>query len=283
MATSATQTLLRGLSVLEALASAHPLTLGPTQLAAMSGLDKATAIRLARTLVQAGYVEQGEKDRAYGLTRKVLKLSANLTWELDLRTLVRPHLVEMRDRSGETVHLGCLDGCAVRYVDKLESNQSIRLVSAVGQLMPIHTTALGKALLTGLPEADRAALIQQIDFAESSLGLAVQASFPPDERVKDIDSVRREASSSGPPPLTREELIADVEESIRRGYSIARVHALSVGANILGRGNQLLGAISIAGPHFRMEHRLAELGELCRKTAIRISQEAQSTALASPA
>lgn len=279
MTKPATQTFLRGLSILEALAAAHPLGLGPTLLAAETGLDKATAIRLARTLLEAGYVEQDQRERTYKLTRKVLRLSANLTWELDLRTLVRPYLVEMRDRTGETVHLGCLDQGGVRYVDKLESNQSIRLVSAVGQLMPIHTTALGKALLAGLPLPERLALFDEIDFTATGLGKAVQAAFPPDSQVKDIDSIRRESLMQGCPPLTREDLIADVEETIRRGYSVAQIHALSVGAPVIGRDGRLLGAISIAGPHFRIENRLEEFGDLCRETAARISQEAENTGL----
>ena len=52
----------------------------------------------------------------------------------------------------ETVHLGRLDGTDIVYLAKRESTQQLRLFSAVGRRLPAYTTALGKALLAGLPD-----------------------------------------------------------------------------------------------------------------------------------
>lgn len=243
----ATQTLLRGLSILEALAAGPRMGLGPTLLAQQCGLDKTTTIRLARTLCDAGYLEQNPVQKTYVMTRKMLKLTAGLTWEMDLRSFVRPHLIKLRNLSGESVHLGCLDHDEVRYVDKLESSQSIRLVSAIGQVMPLHTTALGKAMLAVLPVEILEGLIARLEFSPDILGLEF----------------------SGPA-----DLLADLVKIRERGYSIALINALSVGAALTGRNGELLGAISISGPAFRMEDRIAELGETCRKIAMEISEEA---------
>jgi DNA-binding IclR family transcriptional regulator len=241
------QTLIRGLSVLEALAAAEGSALGATQLAARVNLDKTTTIRLVRTLCDTGYVEQNPATKGYSLTRKVLRLSAVLTWELDLRALVRPHLLALRDRFNETAHLGCLDHGQVRYVDRVESQQPIRMTSAIGQLVPLHTTALGKAILSALPDDTRDALIEGLEFSPEIPGLPFAN---PEELVEDL-------------MLTRE-----------RGYAVGFIQALSIAAPLRGGKTNVLGAISVSGPKFRMEDRIPEIGEHVQKVARTISEEA---------
>jgi DNA-binding IclR family transcriptional regulator len=150
--TIVTRTLSRGLDVLEALARASEQGLGPSAIGQQVGLDKATVTRLLRTLVEAGYVTQDEATRRYRLTGKILWLAHRATVRLDLRTVARPHLTALRDELGETVHLGVMEDLGVVYVDKLEADNSIQLVSAVGQTMPLHSTSLGKAMLAALPD-----------------------------------------------------------------------------------------------------------------------------------
>jgi IclR family KDG regulon transcriptional repressor len=55
---------------------------------------------------------------------------------------------------GETVHLAILDGVEVVYLAKVDSIHAVRLVSAVGRRLPAHCTGVGKALLSGLPDAE---------------------------------------------------------------------------------------------------------------------------------
>ena len=60
---------------------------------------------------------------------------------------------ELAAETGETVHLGALEGNQVRYVDGLESERALRVVARTGTLAPAHCTSLGKALLA---KSDRA-------------------------------------------------------------------------------------------------------------------------------
>ena len=62
------------------------------------------------------------------------------------------------------MHLGVMEDLGVFYLDKLESPNSIQLVSRVGQVMPLHSTSLGKAILAALPEEEREAKIARMDF-----------------------------------------------------------------------------------------------------------------------
>ena len=159
-----TRTLSRGLDVLEALALANEHGLGPSAIGHRVGLDKATVTRLLRTLIEKGYVTQDETTRRYRLTGKVLWLAHRATVRLDLRTVARPHLTALRDELGETVHLGIMEDLRVVYVDKLEADNSIQLVSAVGQTMPLHSTSLGKAMLAALPDEEREGKYARMDF-----------------------------------------------------------------------------------------------------------------------
>ena len=244
-----TRTLSRGLDVLEALARADEDGLGPSALGQRVDLDKATVTRLLRTLVEAGYVTQDETTRRYRLTGRILWLAHRATVRLDLRSVARPHLTALRDELGETVHLGVMESLRIVYVDKLEAENSIQLVSAVGQTMPLHSTSLGKAMLAALPEAEREATYARLELTPRT-----------DRTIRDLDALREEVR------LTQ-----------LRGYSTDdrenEPHGACVGAAILGADGRPAGAISISGPHFRIHDRLPYFGERARAVAGAIARE----------
>lgn len=244
-----TRTLSRGLDVLEALAAADELGLGPSAIAEKVSLDKATVTRLLRTLVETGYVAQDEVSRRYRLTGKILRLSHGVTAQLDLQRVARPHLKRLREDVGETVHLGVREGLEVFYVDKLVSDNSIQLVSEVGQTMPLHTTSLGKAILAALPEADREALYGQMDFAPRT--------------ARTIRSVER----------FREE----IARTQARGYAIDdrenEDFGSCVAVAIVGADGRPVGAISISGPDFRVRDHFEPFGQRAREAALAIARE----------
>jgi len=244
-----TRALSRGLAVLETLARADEPGLGPSAIAERADLDKATVTRLLRTLVAAQYVAQDATTRRYRLTGRILSLAHGATIHLDLRSLARPHLTALRDELGETVHLGVMDDLRVVYVDKLEAANSIQLVSAIGQTMPLHSTALGKAMLAALPEAERDAKLARMDLTRRT-----------DRTIGDVTALREE-----------------IERTRARGYAIDdrenEPHGACVGAAILGTGGRPVGAISISGPHFRIRDRLDCFGERARHVAGVITRE----------
>ncbi len=244
------RSVLRGLAVLEAMAeTGEPVALGT--LVKRVQLDKATVWRLLATLQEAGYVAQDEDTGRYALTNRVLRISRSFFEHSDLRSIARPHLARLRDAAGETVHLGQLDGARVVYVDKLEGERSIRLVSSVAQSMSVHTTALGKAMLAAMPREQARALVQQLDLAPNT-----------------------ERSITNPAMLYRElEAVASVGYATDREENEENVFC--VGAPVLDGRARVIAAISLSGPKFRVGQRVKELGELCRKTAKRISSDVE--------
>jgi DNA-binding IclR family transcriptional regulator len=247
--TTVTRTLSRGIDVLEALARANEHGLGPSAIGQQVGLDKATVTRLLRTLVEAGYVTQDETTRRYRLTGRILWLAHRATVRLDLRTVARPHLTALRDELGETVHLGIMEDLRVVYVDKLEADNSIQLVSAVGQTMPLHSTSLGKAMLAALPDEEREGKLARMDFQPRT-----------DRTILDLATFREE-----------------IGQTQLRGYSIDdrenEPFGACVGAAIAGADGRPVGAVSISGPHFRIHDRLQYFGERARAVAGAIARE----------
>jgi len=247
--TTGTRTLSRGLGVLEALARAKEHELGPSAIGQRVGLDRATVTRLLRTLVEAGYASQDETTRRYRLTGKILWLAHGVTARHDLRGVARPHLTALRDEIEETVHLGVMEDLRVVYVDKLEAANSIQLVSAIGQTMPLHSTALGKAMLAALPEEEREGKYMRMDFSQRT-----------DATIRDLATFREE--------IRRTQL---------RGYSTDdrenEPFGACVGAAIVGADGRPVGAISISGPHFRILDRFEDFGERVRAVAGAIARE----------
>ena len=238
----------RSLALLEAMAAADE-PVGPARLAAAVDLDKATVSRLLMTFLHEGYVTHNKETGRYALTNRVLRLSRGFLAHSDVRLIAWPHLVALRDQTNETVHLGQRDGERVVYIDKLESEQSIRMVSSVGQSMPLHTTALGKAILATMsPETMR-------------------------EVVAGLDLGPRTSSSITDP----QKLLEELESAAGLGYAPDRGEnqdsVFCVGSAMVDGSGDVVGAVSVSGPAFRLSERLEEVGEQCRGAAQAISNE----------
>lgn len=145
-------TLLKGLTVLEALAtSGEPR--GVTELANEVGMLKSNVHRLLQTLAHRDYVRKDVASGRYACTMKVWELGALVADRLDVRRVARPHVAALASRTLETVHLSMLTGCEVLYVDKIDSPQPVRAYSRVGGRAPAYCVATGKALLAHTPTA----------------------------------------------------------------------------------------------------------------------------------
>ncbi|HET7690830.1 MAG TPA: IclR family transcriptional regulator [Nocardioidaceae bacterium] len=241
-----TRTLLRGLTLLEMIADARDGAT-VTDLAAGTGLDKGTVSRLLGTLRDAGWANQSPEDRRYRLAGKALALSHDYTNRVDLRALAMPLLSELRDTWNETVHLGVIEGNEVVYVERLEPQATVRVMSIVGQRMPIASTAMGKAFLSALPPEER------------------------ERRSKEQELVIRTPHSI----RTHEEFLADVVASAKRGYAVDREEndpeITCVGSPVTDVTGRPIATISVSGPSYRMKKQVAAVGRSCAEAAASIS------------
>ena len=137
------QTLVRGLEVLEAVASGVN---NLADLAATVKLNRSTAHRLASTLVEKRYLTFLPR-YGYGLGPKALEVGYQARVQLNIPRIAREHLEALAAQTGDTVHLGVLDGTRALYLDKIPGRRRVEISSRVGELQPLRSTGLGKALL----------------------------------------------------------------------------------------------------------------------------------------
>jgi DNA-binding IclR family transcriptional regulator len=141
--------------------------LGIAEVADLIGLSRPATHRYITTFVQLGYMEQ-YKTRKYGLAIRAADPGLSLIGAMRRALPAVTVLEELRDGTGYTVSMGALNGKQVTYIHRLLSHRSgqyhINQEIGIGAHVPIHCTALGKALLASLTDEARRNLISRLDF-----------------------------------------------------------------------------------------------------------------------
>lgn len=133
--------------VLHAFSGQGASLLGITDLARATGLPKSTTHRLVTALVNEGLLSQDEESHKYALSLRVTALSASILSSHTVRNIARPILMQLRDATGESVHLAVLEGMEAVIIDTEDSYFFIRTVNVPGQHLPAHAVSTGKILL----------------------------------------------------------------------------------------------------------------------------------------
>jgi len=156
----------KAFSILETVLAHQERGLSYSEVVVQTGLPKASAHRALKSLVQLGYLRFDPETGRYFGDLRLASLGSAVTSHFDLKGYVRPHLVALQGETGYTCNLGVLDGDAGVYLDKLEAQEAFgfKLYSAIGKRFPLHCTAMGKVLLTGmLPGARRRILARRLE------------------------------------------------------------------------------------------------------------------------
>jgi IclR family transcriptional regulator, KDG regulon repressor len=249
------------LDILETIRETHS-GLGLSELARAVGLPKPTAYRIIATLEGRGYLSRNP-DGHYQMTRKLFDLQQNESEEQALMRLAPKLMEKLVASCRETVNLGILDAGEVVVISTLESPQSIRMTSKVGNRRYLHSTALGKILLSGLSE-------KEVDRHIRIHGL-------PKLMPKTITT--RHALSNQLALVRKQGYAVDNEENEPGGRCIA--------APILGHDGRVLAALSISAPIFRMEMSRArslvpELTDACQLISRSLSSKPEESPMPLP-
>lgn len=154
--------LARGLEVLRCFRP-RDRHLGNQDIAERTGLPKPTVSRLTYTLTRMGYLYHDEKLGKYQLGTSVLSLGFSLLTNMDVLKIARPMMQELADYSHTVVSVGTRDRLGMIYLDGRHSTDAtVSLRREPGTRVPIATTAMGRALLCGLPENEREQLMNNI-------------------------------------------------------------------------------------------------------------------------
>ena len=219
--------LARGLAVLKAVAEADE-PLSNRELAEGTGIPKATVSRLAATLLSSGFLRQTAGSERFSLGPATLQLGNAYLRTFDFRQRARLHLAELAEAAGANVHLTVRDGLDMLLIETLRPRSALILSRMdVGSRMTIATSAAGRAYLSALPPAQRAALYDEI---RASVGEAAW-------------------------PQTQSRLEAAAQEHARLGYCSSfgewhpDIHAL--GFSLRGVEGELYG-VSVGGPAYKL-------------------------------
>jgi IclR family pca regulon transcriptional regulator len=111
---------------------------------------------LLNTLVMLGYVEKMPESRRFRLTLKCLDLGFNAIARSDLRTQARPVLRSLVGEMNEAASIGVLEGAEVVYIERMQAGMTRLGVDVrIGSRVPVHSTAIGHAILGFLPRGDQ--------------------------------------------------------------------------------------------------------------------------------
>lgn len=136
--------------LLEALATIpHPADLA--ELYELVPFPKPTIRRLLIQLIDVGFVNQNLETRKYSLGLRFVSLAASVLDQLEIRQIAGPVMYKLMQRIGESVYLGVRYQDSMVYVEVVEAEGSVRLITKVGSRRPVYSTASGIALLSRSP------------------------------------------------------------------------------------------------------------------------------------
>jgi IclR family acetate operon transcriptional repressor len=215
----------KALDLLQALAARPSQSVA--ELSQAAGVTKATAYRILTTLEMRGCVVTYGRVRRYSIGQ-AFHLYSRAAREADrLVPIARPHMRDLA-RFGETVNLGVLANQRVLYLDVLESNQSLRAISEVGSFDTLHATALGKAILSRMPVAERDAILAEAELVPLTA-----------HTVTAVDALRQQ-----------------IERAAIDGYALDdeenEIGMRCVAAPIVNADGWPVAALSVSGPNSRM-------------------------------
>lgn len=245
---SGTGTLGKAMEVLETIAlSSTPLRF--TDVLHRVDQPRGTLHRQITNLIEEGLLAT-RSDNSYELGLTLLKLASRAWSSNQFRSIAEPHLKNLHETTGETVHLGILNGIEVIYLDKVESRQAVRMYSQIGNSAPAFCTGVGKAALAALPDAELERRISDITFKRfTDTTLVSDAAL-----TGEIQTIRNCGNA-----FDREEHEKDIH---------------CVAAPIHSRDREFVAGISVTAPTYRVKmNQLIEWGPLVRESAAAIMDD----------
>jgi len=241
--TGQVQSLTRGLSILEALASGEGgLTL--TDLAHRVQLAPSTAHRLLATLEKMGYVYQAGDLGLWYVGLQAFTVGTTFLANRDFVAQSHAYMHRLMEQAGETANLAILDGTEAVFIAQVQCHEMMRTLVRLGSRVPLHASGVGKAIFAALPDPQIDAIL----------------------KVKGLPRITENTI------VATETMWAALRVIRQRGYSFDdEEHARStrcVGAAIYDEHAEPLGAISIAGPSSRLaDERIRHLGPIVAHVA----------------
>lgn len=239
----------RALDILELFDSTRA-ELGNAEIARLLDLDPGTTSGLVTTLRINKYLDQNPVNRKYRLGLKLVERASVLLGQIDLLKIAAPHLEEMRAWCDESINLAILDQQEVVYLERVLATHSLGIRSERGKRAPIHSTALGKAIIAYLPVQEIQEFLSHYKF----FPVTRYTITDPKQFIKELERVKKFGFA------------IDEEENEIGGRCLA--------APVFNHTGYPVAALSISVPIQRLpREKIQHFGKLIKLAADAISQD----------
>ena len=192
-----------------------------------SNLTKPTLYRILSSLEEVGLIHK-TINKEYKLGIRLISLAYKALADIDIRRIANKPLMQLRDETGETVHLAIKNKDMMVYVDKFESKEIVRMTSFIGTTIPFYSSSVGKAYLASIEEKQLNEILKKINF------------LPKTKKTK----------------TNLDKLYQDIKLTKKNGYSFDDEEnedgIVCFGASIKDATSMPIASVSISVPTFRL-------------------------------
>jgi DNA-binding IclR family transcriptional regulator len=226
--TKTNQSVEKTLQIIETMAAARePLRLADIALKVQ--MPASTTLRMVNTLVQQGYAYQEANSLRYGLTLRFTQIGSQVNAQLSIRDIAHPILVRLTQDYNESACLAIEEEMEVIYIDVVDGPDGLlKITQRIGKRAPMHSTGVGKLMLTQYTPAMLALLIEK----RGLLRLTPNTVTSMEDLNKEMELIRQ------------------------RGYALddeeCELGARCLAAPVRNFEGKIVAAISLSGPISRM-------------------------------
>jgi len=192
-------------------------------------IHKSIVYRILITLESEGWLVKNPETNKYMLGIKLLLLSSVVLDDLVVRKTALPIMKKLSAETGETVVLTMYSDGGAICIEKIESDNSIKITSQVGKFFPLHAGATGLAVLMGMPDEIRKEILKRKPLEK----FTEKTETDPDKIIKLVEEAKKD------------------DYIISVGSVDPGVVAIGIPINFT-QGNIFMG-LSITGPEYRFD------------------------------
>ena len=220
--------------------------LGVVRIADLIGREKSQVSRTLKILAESGFVDRDTETLQYRLGWRFFALAAR-AGEQRLLSVAPALLERLVEIVGETAHLSVLQGVEVLTVLSESPPLAVKADGWVGRTVPIYCTSSGRALLFDHDKAALFSLLSDVEFRELRPGT-----------VRNVEELEESIARA------REQGYALVVEEFEFGL-------VGAAAPVRDFKGQLVAALNVSAPKFRLGRRLKDAGREVKKAADELS------------
>lgn len=242
----------RALKVLKFFDRTHR-TISLTEISAMSGLTKSSALRIMESLESEGFVKRIEDTKKYKLGPQMYLISKEGYDFTSLQDMAEPIIKKAVDKTGLIGHMGIIEDDHVLFLSRIWPDvayESYAITATVGGAVPVHCTGIGKVLLAFSNAATKERLLNKCKFEKYT-----------------------------PRTITsRQALEKELEKIVQQGYGINceehEPYVTCLTYPVFNSRNEVIAAVSLTGLTQAMEAKdPAFLHETMKQLIVELQQE----------